>query len=134
MGAGPFAAPSRWYRARMALIGPLGTPEIIIILVVLLLLFGAKRLPEMGRSLGRGMREFKDAVTGNEPDEPEKAQITEPAPGPSTTTHDPPPRTQRGARPAKQAGGRAGLCRVGAGRGPASRRASATPTASHSSS
>jgi sec-independent protein translocase protein TatA len=47
--------------------GPLGWPEIVIILVVLLLLFGAKRLPEMGRSLGRGMREFKDAVTNSEP-------------------------------------------------------------------
>jgi sec-independent protein translocase protein TatA len=45
--------------------GPLSWPEILIILVVLLLLFGAKRLPEMGRSLGRGMREFKEAVTGN---------------------------------------------------------------------
>ena len=44
--------------------GPLGWPEIIIILVVLLLLFGAKRLPEMGRSLGRGMREFKDSISG----------------------------------------------------------------------
>jgi sec-independent protein translocase protein TatA len=57
--------------------GPLGWPEIIIILVVLLLLFGAKRLPEMGRSLGRGMREFKDAVTGNEPTQPE---LTTPPP------------------------------------------------------
>jgi TatA/E family protein of Tat protein translocase len=36
----------------------------MILLVVLLLVFGAKRLPEMGKSLGKGMREFKDAVTG----------------------------------------------------------------------
>jgi sec-independent protein translocase protein TatA len=56
--------------------GPLGWPEIIIILVVLLLLFGAKRLPEMGRSLGRGMREFKEAVTGNEPPEPKELNST----------------------------------------------------------
>ena len=49
--------------------GPLGWPEIIIILVVLLLLFGAKRLPEMGRSLGKGMREFKSAITGKDDDE-----------------------------------------------------------------
>jgi sec-independent protein translocase protein TatA len=55
--------------------GPLGWPEIIIILVVLLLLFGAKRLPEMGRSLGRGMREFKDAVTTSEP-EPKEISST----------------------------------------------------------
>ena len=60
--------------------GPLGWPEIIIILVVLLLLFGAKRLPEMGRSLGRGMREFKDAVTTSEP---EPKEIT-PTPTPAT--------------------------------------------------
>jgi sec-independent protein translocase protein TatA len=40
--------------------------ELMILLIVLLLVFGAKRLPEMGRSLGKGMREFKDAVTGME--------------------------------------------------------------------
>jgi sec-independent protein translocase protein TatA len=40
--------------------------ELMILLVVLLLIFGAKRLPEMGRSLGKGMREFKDSVTGVE--------------------------------------------------------------------
>jgi sec-independent protein translocase protein TatA len=40
--------------------------ELMILLIVLLLVFGAKRLPEMGRSLGKGMREFKDAVTGVE--------------------------------------------------------------------
>jgi sec-independent protein translocase protein TatA len=39
-------------------------PELLILLVVLLLLFGAKRLPEMGKSLGKGMREFKEAVSG----------------------------------------------------------------------
>ncbi len=38
--------------------------HIAIILVVVLLLFGARRLPEMGRSLGRGMREFKEEITG----------------------------------------------------------------------
>lgn len=40
--------------------------HIAIILLVILLVFGAKRLPEMGRGLGRGMREFKDGVTGRE--------------------------------------------------------------------
>jgi sec-independent protein translocase protein TatA len=47
-------------------IGPL---ELVVILVVVLLLFGAKRLPELGRSLGSGMREFKDSVTGKDSDE-----------------------------------------------------------------
>jgi sec-independent protein translocase protein TatA len=44
----------------------IGLPEILILLVVVLLLFGASRVPEMGRSLGKGMREFKDAVTGRD--------------------------------------------------------------------
>jgi sec-independent protein translocase protein TatA len=42
--------------------GSLGTGEILLILVIVLLLFGAKRLPEVGRSLGRGIREFKNAT------------------------------------------------------------------------
>ena len=41
-----------------------GVWEILILLFVVLLFFGPKRLPEMGRSLGRGMREFKDSITG----------------------------------------------------------------------
>ena len=41
-------------------------PEILILLLVALLVFGPKRLPEMGRSLGRGLREFKDSVTGRD--------------------------------------------------------------------
>ena len=48
----------------------IGLPEILIFLVVVLLLFGAKRVPEIGRSMGRGMREFKDAVTGHDDEEP----------------------------------------------------------------
>jgi len=58
--------------------------EILLLLLVLLLVFGPKRLPEMGRSLGRGMREFKDSVTGKhkveeEDDEEEIAAIASPA-------------------------------------------------------
>ena len=45
-----------------------GVWEILLLLLVLLLVFGPKRLPEMGRSLGRGMREFKDSITGHEID------------------------------------------------------------------
>ena len=41
--------------------------HIVLFLLIALLLFGGKRLPEIGRSLGHGMREFKDAVTGNSP-------------------------------------------------------------------
>ena len=47
----------------------IGAGEIIIVLVVVLLIFGPKRLPDLGRSLGRGMREFKDSVTGKDDDD-----------------------------------------------------------------
>lgn len=54
--------------------------HILLVLVVVLLLFGAKRVPELGRSLGSGIREFRDSVTGAEPK-------TLPAPPPSQTDH-----------------------------------------------
>jgi sec-independent protein translocase protein TatA len=41
--------------------GPLGVPELLFILVLALLIFGPKRLPEVGRTLGRGMSEFRKA-------------------------------------------------------------------------
>ena len=44
----------------------IGLPEILILLVIVLLIFGPKKLPELGRSLGRGMREFKDSITGKD--------------------------------------------------------------------
>jgi sec-independent protein translocase protein TatA len=44
--------------------GFVGFPELLVLGMVLLLIFGPKRLPEMGRSLGRGAREFKDSITG----------------------------------------------------------------------
>ena len=46
-------------------------PEILILLLVALLVFGPKKLPEMGRSLGQGLREFKDSVTGKDDDRDE---------------------------------------------------------------
>jgi sec-independent protein translocase protein TatA len=58
----------------------IGAPEIIILLVIVLLIFGPKRLPDMGRSLGRGMREFKDSVTGKDSgDDPPRLAQAEPA-------------------------------------------------------
>ncbi|HTU84186.1 MAG TPA: twin-arginine translocase TatA/TatE family subunit [Solirubrobacteraceae bacterium] len=49
--------------------------HLLIIAVVILMLFGAKRLPEMGRSLGTGMREFRDGVMGREPGAPAQASL-----------------------------------------------------------
>ena len=47
-------------------VGPFGIWEILAILAIVLLVFGAKRLPEIGSSLGRGIRTFKSAVTGED--------------------------------------------------------------------
>lgn len=69
-------------------IGPL---EIIIVLVIVLVIFGPKRLPDLGRSLGSGMKEFKDSITGDkrkdddeldagEKAEPVRAEKTEATP------------------------------------------------------
>jgi sec-independent protein translocase protein TatA len=67
----------------------LGIPELIIILVILLVIFGPKRLPGLGRSLGTGMREFKDSVTGDgkkddEDDDDRPALAAAPTPPAST--------------------------------------------------
>jgi sec-independent protein translocase protein TatA len=65
--------------------GPL---EIIVVLVIVLIVFGPKRLPDLGRSLGRGMREFKDSVTGKDKDElPEASSVEKPEP--TTVTAEP---------------------------------------------
>jgi sec-independent protein translocase protein TatA len=55
----------------MPSIGPL---ELAVVLIIALVILGPKRLPDMGRSVGRGMREFKEAVTGGN-DEPAPARI-----------------------------------------------------------
>ncbi len=44
----------------------LGTPEIIMIVIVVLLLFGGKKIPELMRGLGKGVKEFKDASKGDD--------------------------------------------------------------------
>lgn len=49
--------------------GPIGIPELVIVLVILLVIFGPKRLPGLGRSLGSGMREFKDSISGDRKDD-----------------------------------------------------------------
>ncbi len=47
----------------------IGIPEMIIVLVIALVILGPKKLPDAGRSLGAGMRSFKDAITGGGNDE-----------------------------------------------------------------
>jgi len=48
--------------------GTIGWQEILLILVIVLLLFGARRLPEVGQALGKGIKEFKKAVQGLQDD------------------------------------------------------------------
>lgn len=69
--------------------GSIGPLEIALIVLIILLLFGAKKLPELGSGLGRGMREFKDGITGEKHDEDEKEALS------ATTTSTPPRESSR---------------------------------------
>jgi len=55
----------------MAMFNQIGPLEIGIVLLIVLLIFGPKRLPGLGKSLGTGMREFKDSITGKDSDRDE---------------------------------------------------------------
>ncbi len=73
-------------------VGPL---ELAIVLIIALVVFGPKRLPELGRSLGRGIREFRGSVSGDSHDEPEPPEAIEPPKPPAekgaegeTVAHD----------------------------------------------
>jgi sec-independent protein translocase protein TatA len=48
------------------MLGRIGIPELIIILMIIILIFGANRLPEIGRGIGKGIRNFKDATKDGE--------------------------------------------------------------------
>jgi sec-independent protein translocase protein TatA len=51
------------------MLGNIGPLEIIVVLIIALIVFGPKRLPELGNSLGKGIREFKESVTGENKDD-----------------------------------------------------------------
>ena len=72
----------------------IGALEIGIVLLIVLIIFGPKRLPDLGRSLGRGMREFKDSVTGKDDDK----QLEKPSEPVARATADEEP--ARTAKPA----------------------------------
>jgi sec-independent protein translocase protein TatA len=46
----------------LALFGPIGLPEMLIILVIIMLIFGASRLPEIGKGIGQGIKNFKSSI------------------------------------------------------------------------
>lgn len=73
--------------------------DALIVLLVVLLFFGPKRLPALGKSLGEGMREFKDSITGNSrSDDDEQGQLNEA--GPAQPVVSSPPPAERAAAPA----------------------------------
>jgi sec-independent protein translocase protein TatA len=53
----------------LVMLGNIGPLEIIVVLIIALVVFGPKRLPELGSSLGRGIREFRSTVTGEKGDD-----------------------------------------------------------------
>ena len=76
--------------------GWIGPWELAILLIVVLLVFGPKRLPEMGRSLGRGMREFKNSISGGAREDRTDRETSQPElpVGTQDTTAPAPPREQ----------------------------------------
>jgi sec-independent protein translocase protein TatA len=70
--------------------GPIGPLELGIVLLVVLLIFGPKRLPGLGKQLGSGMREFKDGITGKSKDDDDdgeqRPQITATPPAPTAAS------------------------------------------------
>jgi len=62
--------------------GSLGAPELILIIAVVLLLFGGKKIPELMRGLGKGVKEFKDATNG------ESSTTTPPPPPPASAPEE----------------------------------------------
>ncbi|NBE51408.1 Sec-independent protein translocase subunit TatA [Streptomyces boluensis] len=77
--------------------GRLGPTEIILILLVIVLLFGAKKLPDMARSLGKSARILKSEAKAMKTDEKQSAPADPPNPGAQGTTDQPAPRTIQAA-------------------------------------
>ena len=57
--------------------GNIGLPEVLVVLVIALIVFGPKRLPELGRSVGKGIREFRSSVSGKDDDDDEPSKPAE---------------------------------------------------------
>ena len=67
------------------------TTDLIVVLVIVLLIFGPKRLPQLGRQLGQGLREFKDSITGDskESDEADRPSLQASASAPLAPSEQP---------------------------------------------
>lgn len=62
--------------------GSLGLPELLVILLIVIIIFGANKLPQLGKGLGQGMRNFRESMKGDEPPPPP----TSPPKNPGTKT------------------------------------------------
>ena len=75
------------------MLGNIGPLEIVVVLIIALVVFGPKRLPELGRSLGKGIREFRGSVTGehgdDEDERPVPPPVIEPARSEAAAHEDP---------------------------------------------
>lgn len=75
------------------------TADLLVVLLIVLLIFGPKRLPGLGKQLGQGIREFKDSITGNDDrDSDDRAELTQ------STAGSAPGAAGTEQRPAEQAG------------------------------
>lgn len=63
-----FTRPLHVFAKGFTMLGRVGIPELIIILMIIILIFGANRLPEIGRGIGKGIRNFKDATRDGQND------------------------------------------------------------------
>jgi|SRR4051794_4762042 sec-independent protein translocase protein TatA len=79
--------------------GSIGPWELLIVLAIVLVIFGPKRLPGLGRQIGRGMREFKESITGSDHDDDDDEDDVEPQPAvtAATTTDTRPEESQAAA-------------------------------------
>jgi sec-independent protein translocase protein TatA len=82
--------------------GNIGPLEIIIVLIIALIVFGPKRLPELGSSLGRGIREFKETITGDRKDDDDDPDDDVKALSASATTTAPAESAESEATPDKR--------------------------------
>ena len=73
----------------MQLLGVIGGPEIIVILLIVLVLFGGKKIPELMKGLGKGVKEYKKAMNGVEEELNGTVQIGEPSANQATNPESP---------------------------------------------
>jgi sec-independent protein translocase protein TatA len=62
----------------MFLFGPVGPSELLLILLIVVIIFGARRLPELGKSLGEGIRNFRRSMSGKDKDEGSNSEKPKP--------------------------------------------------------